>query len=344
MQDMHTQQTLTQQLAELKQRFVKNEDVSFFIEDELIGLRVANPFGTAVILLQGAQLLEFTPRDKPRLIWCSEKVEYKRGKPLRGGIPICWPWFGPLKNNVESISQQVNADSVDAAPQHGFARSQDWALEAISSSSLGVTECVFSLENNKLSQQYLPNPFKLEIKFTIGESLDVALTVKNTGPMPLNFTGALHSYFSVSDINKTRIFGLDNTPFIDSVNAGQSAVQTGALDITKETDRIYFAPEIRESQERQDPLVPNRNLDLSREPFNDLMVKCPERKIRIRSRGSKSVIVWNPWIDKSIGLSQFRDDEYLEMLCVETANAHLDFISLAPNEEHTLAATVSYAE
>ncbi|VUD69168.1 Putative glucose-6-phosphate 1-epimerase [Thalassocella blandensis] len=334
------QQTLTQQVAELKQRFVENEEVSFFINDELIGLRVDNPFATAIILLQGAQLLEFTPRDKARLIWCSEAVEYKQGKPLRGGIPICWPWFGPLKNNVEAITLQVHAEQ---APQHGFARSQDWHLESITTSRLGTTKLVFTLTDNEISRAYFDKSFALQLSFTIGESLDVALTVKNTGDSELSFTGALHSYFAVSDINKTRIFGLDNLPFIDSVNADESAVQSGALDITQETDRIYFAPEIREAQELHDPLTQTTHLEIAREPCSDLLVKCPERKIKIRSRGSKSAIVWNPWIEKSRGLSQFKDDEYLEMLCVETANAHLDFITLAPQHEHVLAASIAYA-
>ena len=341
MQESFSETTPSQQLAELKQRFAENEEVSFFINDELIGLRVDNPFATAIILLQGAQLLEFTPRDKPRLIWCSDAVEYKQGKPLRGGIPICWPWFGPLQNNVEEITRQVEAKD---APQHGFARSQDWSLETIETSRLGVTQLVFALSDNAVSRQYFNKSFQLQLQFTIGESLDVALKIKNTGMDQLYFTGALHSYFAVYDINKTRVFGLDNLPFIDSVNAGKSSVQSGALGITQETDRIYFAPEIRESQEAQDPLAHERNIELSRVPGSDILVKCPDRKIKVRSQGSKSVIVWNPWIEKSRGLSQFKDDEYLEMLCVETANAHLDYISLAPQQEHVLAANIAYQD
>ncbi len=315
---------LEKKLAGLQEQFSYAAHVKFFMKDELIGIHVDNAMASASILLQGAQLIQFTPNNKPRLVWHSSAVTYKKGKPLRGGIPVCWPWFGPLSSNNKNI-QALCPD--DAPPAHGFARNQDWQLESIQNLTTGATKLRFSLSDNETTRRYFLRKFCLQLEFTIGTELYVSLHIQNKDEDVLYCSGALHTYFAIYDINKTRVYGLDGLSYVDSTAEGKVLQQQGPVEINSETDRIYF--------------VEGKN-SLADNDCSEQHIKCTDRKIKIRSRGSSSVVVWNPWIEKSRALSTFNDDEYLEMLCIETAKAHTDYVQLAPGATHIVSVSLGY--
>lgn len=322
---MQVEQQHDQALAQLKLTLEKDyaelEDLRFFIKDELLGVKVSNALGEATILLQGAQLLDFAPKGRSPIIWCSDAVEYRRGKPLRGGIPVCWPWFGPLNNNVADIVSQVaSAD----APQHGFARSQEWQLVSAERLASGATQVTMRLHDNGLSKTYIAHAFQLEMTFVVADYLDVSLQITNLDTQTLYCTGALHSYFSIGDIHSASVQGLENTPYVDSLQAGEIIEQQGAVTFTDETDRIYFAPSNNDEAPSASALCQQQ------------IIESVTKKFVLEARGSQSCIVWNPWVEKSKGLSQFNDDDYLRMLCVETANAYNDVVCLAPKQSHVL--------
>lgn len=312
---------LDSQLSALKSRFQGCTDATFFRRGDLLGISIQNADGSADILLQGAQLLEFTPRGEDRVIWCSDAVAYEKGVPLRGGVPICWPWFGPLANNVAAIQNQCGVPET-SAPQHGFARNLSWELLRVESLADGRTVVELQLSDSSATQTMLDCPFQLHMRFEIGRQLGMVLTAKNTDiQSTMHFTSALHSYFAVSDIYATDVFGLDSVAYVDSLDGGAIKTQSGKVPIASEVDRIYFV----ESGEGLTPVV----------------IRMPVRDIKIESKGSDSAIVWNPWVEKSRSLSQFHDTDYQHMLCVETANAFQNVISLAPGESHALSVRVS---
>ncbi|GHA17902.1 D-hexose-6-phosphate mutarotase [Arenicella chitinivorans] len=309
------------QLDRLRTRFAECVDATFFRKGDLLGLCVDNSHGSATLLLQGAQLLEYTPSGHDPVIWCSDAVVYKQGVPLRGGVPICWPWFGPLANNVSSV-QSLCGIPIASAPQHGFVRTLEWELLRVESLTDARTALELRLCDSPATQTMLACAFELTLRIEIGSCLSMHLVAKNTDSRAnLTFTSALHSYFAVSDIYQTDVQGLDAVSYVDILDGGAIKHQQGAVNFDTEVDRIYFAQ-------------PGAGL-------TPLVIQTPKRDIELLSRGSDSAIVWNPWIEKSQRLSQFNEDDYQSMVCVETANAFNDVISLAPGESHQLTLTAS---
>ncbi len=266
---------------------------------------ISNNFATATISLHGAHLLSFIPRNQKDLLWVSDKSLFTTDRAIRGGIPICWPWF--------------NAHPTDAdKPSHGFARLSEWTVVSTKSLPDGATKISFELQSNDKTMQLWPYDFRAEYSVTVGDKLKVALTTHNTGRDAFTITSALHTYFSISNIENVTIHGLENSPFMDSLT-DQIEIEDMPLIIDREIDRVYLA-------HSGDCLIEDTGL---------------QRKIRIGKQGSKSSVVWNPWIEKSERMSDFGNDEYKSMLCVESTNTHSDIIHIMPNQSHTLSATIS---
>jgi glucose-6-phosphate 1-epimerase len=226
---------------------------------------------------------------------------------LRGGIPICWPWFGALDKNPALVQQQVSPSSKQA---HGFVRSLEWDVDYIKVISSDETELQMSIAID--ASDLWPFDCQLVLKFTIGARLTLSLAVHNNDTKPFYFTNALHSYFAAGDIRKTKVYGLNNKLFVDALNNWGVFTQQGDITIDREIDRIY---EIK---------------------GEDIQIVDGEwqRQISIISKSSANAIVWNPWIDKSKWLSQFKDSDFKHMLCVESANVGIENILLEPNERH----------
>lgn len=260
----------------------------------------------AEVALHGGHVLAYGRAGAPPLLWTSRRAVFAPGKAVRGGIPVCWPWFGPHPSDP-------------ARPAHGFARTRMWG--ALASADHGETVALtLRLGDDEQTRALWPHPFALELTVAVGPRLDVALTATNTGGAPLVAGGALHSYFAVGAVTRAAIMGLEGAAYLDQLT-GQTHTQAGPVTISAEVDRIY------------------------QDAGPACLIEDPAlgRAIRVAKAGSATTVVWNPWAEKARRLADFGDDEYYEMLCLETANAGDDRVTLAPGASHTLRATISEA-
>ena len=308
---------LGQQMQDLYARFGHLSGVTIELHKELIAIRINNEQATATVFIQGAQVTHFQPRNAAPILWSSDHCQYRTGQPIRGGIPICWPWFGDLDRNPTAVQQHVQTDSV-APPNHGFVRNQDWQCDEISIVDADTTRVVFSLAISDNDEPLWPHACDLKLIITISSELTVDLSVTNKSLDTLHFTSALHSYFSVNTIENVKISGLDGSSYIDCLDDWQRKKQLGPLSISQETDRIYVTEQSTISIEE---------------------AKRPS--IVLDAKGSNSTVVWNPWIEKSKRLSDYGDLDYQHMLCIETANVLDDSVALGPNQQHSLAVSIS---
>ncbi|MBK8973209.1 MAG: D-hexose-6-phosphate mutarotase [Hahellaceae bacterium] len=274
-------------------------------EGELDILHVSSPACQASFSLQGGQLLSYEQTGQPSILWHNNEAIYRNGLPVRQGIPICWPWFGDLARNPEPVKMQFK--EVDHPPAHGWVRQQPWQLMESQLDSARAL-IIFSVDCPNLPLQTIA---RYEIA---AEYVSLTLTTKNIGNDVLHFSFALHTYFAVGNISHVSLMGLDGKPYIETLDNWQEKKQQGSLSFNGETDRIYLnAP---------DTLI-----------LRDDSLK---RDIMINARNSRSVVVWNPWIDKAARMSQFPDQDYTRMLCVETARIwEKDFVTLEPGQQQT---------
>lgn len=285
---------------------------------ELSGIRIEHPLFSAIVLLQGAQLISFKPKDDNDWLWLSKHYEdhseYRQGQPVRGGIPICWPWFGDPKCNPKSVLHDIAPSAQSSA--HGFARNHIWRAcdvkESVSNVRLTLALDTATLPNNGWRANA-----QLEMTMTFAhQSVALQLTTTNTAKRTLSISQALHTYLPTADIKSTQIHGLEGAHFLDCLNNWELQAQFGALNIHAETDRVYRR-------------------------HGNISVVTPTHTTHIDSVHSKSCVVWNPWIDKAKRLSQFDNNAYVNMLCVESANVMDDIITLAPDETATLDMTIT---
>lgn len=270
---------------------------------------IVNGFSDACIALHGAHVMSFTPKSHEPLLWLSDAAIYREGKAIRGGIPICWPWFGDHPDNC--------------LPAHGFARNQFWQLVSIVENIEKETVVTLTLSDSEMSRAIWPHKFTLEVTIAVGKSLSVSLKTVNKDEKPFSITSALHSYLNVGDIQKTEVFGLANVFYRDKLSNDQVFMQTGSLHFDRELDRIYGHSgddEIRVSDSTN------------------------TREIVVGKSGSQSTVIWNPWIDKSSKMTDFEEGGYRHMLCVEAANTCDCNIVVEPGESHTLATIISEAD
>jgi glucose-6-phosphate 1-epimerase len=260
-----------QKMQALYSRFVDIDEVKIELHKELLAINIRNRAAEATIFLQGAQLSQYQPHKERPVIWLSPDCDYKVGSPLRGGIPVCWPWFGGLDKNPESIQQQASSSVKQA---HGFVRALEWDIDFVKAISLDETELQMSLTLD--ANDLWPFACKLVLKFTIGAQLTLCFEVQNNDSKAFVFTSALHSYFSIGDITQTKISGLDGKSFIDALHDWQIFTQQGDITIDREIDRIY------ESNGEVIQIVDSQW----------------QRQISILSKSSAHAVVWNPWVDK----------------------------------------------
>lgn len=255
----------------------------------------------ASIALHGAHVLSYTPQGAKPILWLSKEAIFKDGKAIRGGIPVCWPWF-------------ANHPSEPNYPAHGVARTSSWTVIDTAPASLTL-----ELQADETTRQHFPHNFVLRLQATLSDTLEVKLSIHNPGPDAFTYTGALHTYFAVSHIDRARVEGLDGRPYIDSIDGKSRKTQSGPIHFKEEVDRIYLETE-------DDCLVCDEGWD---------------RTIRIEKEGSRSTVVWNPWIAKAQRMADFGDQEYQEMLCVETTNAADDAMAVPPGQVHRVQLTLS---
>lgn len=269
-------------------------------------IEVVNDCATALISVYGGHVMAFKPHGVPQdLLYFSDSAVFQMGKALRGGIPICSPWFG-------------NHPTDGTKPSHGFARNSVWQVSSTETTIAGATRVILTLTDTPGIRQVWDYGFELAIAITVGSTLDLELITRNTGNKAFEITQALHTYFNIGDVNQVKVLGLDGCHYIDKVDHGQVKTQLGEVAIAAEVDRVYTGAPA------------------------ELIIADPAfgRKIRITASNSTTAIVWNPWIDKAIALGDFGDTDYQRMICVETANAAEEIITVPP--QGTFRLGVSY--
>jgi glucose-6-phosphate 1-epimerase len=291
----------------LNRQFALDDELTFVSgEGGFIFAEIANRQASARICTYAGQLLAYKPHGQTEdLLFVSAKAFYQPGKAIKGGIPVCWPWFGE--------------DPEGKRPAHGFVRNRPWQVTGSGSERGETTWLEMTAPDDPASRALWTGLAELRIRIEIGAQLRITLSTRNLGEQPLQITQALHSYFLLGDIADTALQGLHEHRYLDKRLGMREQIQhTPLLRVDDEVDRIYTGV--------QDSLI-----------IHDAALG---RRIHIDAAGSHSAVVWNPWIEKSAAMTDFADDDYLRMLCVETANAGPDRITLDPGDNHKLQASI----
>lgn len=257
--------------------------------------------------IQGAHVIDWRTHGARPVLFLSERSQFRTGKAIRGGVPLCFPWFGPKADDP-------------AAPQHGFARTRDWSLARADIALDGGVKLEFTLASDASSRTTWPHEFSARFSVKAGRELTLALAVQNTSGSSLTFGAALHTYLAVSDVRQIAIHGLEHTDYLDKAGGHSVRRREGAEPITfsGETDRVYL------------------------DTTATCIVDDPgwTRRIHVAKTGSRSTVIWNPWIDKARGMADLGEEAWPGFVCVETCNAGDDTVTLAPGATHTLAAEI----
>ncbi len=286
--------------------------------DELNCWRIRHGQAELLVAQQGAHILSYQLAGQPPLIWLNDEAVFKAGKSIRAGVPVCWPWFGNLARNPQSV--QDMRQSNDPAPAHGLVRATDWELLGIETQGQSlVLELVLPVPQGGLSGW--PHHVDLKLSIRLDEQLHISLTSHNRGTESVSISQALHSYFAVSDVRQVHVEGLDGLDYIETLDDWKTVPQAGDLHFTGETDRIY----------------------LNTPPQLSIVDPAWQRRIQLTSSGSRSAVIWNPWIDRAAQFSDMAADGWQRMLCIETANVMNDVVTLAPGASHTLGVSISSA-
>lgn len=267
---------------------------------------ISTKAATGELYLQGAHVTHWAPGGHKPVLFVSPKSLFTPGKAIRGGVPIIFPWFGPRSDGKPG-------------PAHGFARTTEWAVEGAKLSDHGNVEITLTLASNETSRHLGYDAFHLRFHVTIGSSLEMELEVRNEASEPLIYEEALHSYFAVADIRQVSVTGLEGTTIIDKVD-GFKRKQLGddPVRFTKETDQVHLST--KATCVIHDPVW--------------------QRRIIVGKTGSDSTVVWNPWIDKTKGMSDMEPDDWQKMVCIESANAADNAVHLPPGASHKLTASI----
>lgn len=271
---------------------------------ELSLLRLAGAHSTLEVAPQGAHVTGWTIHGMPPVLFLSPGSVFQRGRAIRGGVPIVFPWFGPRAG----------------AAQHGFARVRDWVVEASSVGPEGNCAVTMTLADDESTQAAWPHAFRARFNVVAGRELRMALEIRNTGAAGFTFEAALHTYLAVSDVRRIRVHGLENAAYVDKVDGDARRPAADApLAFTGETDRVYL------------------------ETGSACTVEDPgwQRRIVVAKSGSRSTVVWNPWEEKARAIADLGEAAWTGMVCIETANAAADARTLAPGDTHLLETVIT---
>lgn len=273
-------------------------------ENGLEIISVTNKFASAKMTSNGAHMFDYTPHGEKNLLWVSKKSYMAPGQPIRGGVPVCWPWFGAAPDK--------------SWPGHGFVRREVWEVAEVSQLPSRATRVTFALDSSMRDFPMSTFPFSVHMIYTVGADLDMTLVMVNKGDKPVEIGCALHTYFAVSDVRNIAVAGLDKSHYFNYVAGAdrfEGNIQSGDVKVSSEVDFVYFPA--TGAAEIIDPGW--------------------GRIIRIEKSGSDSTVIWNPWIEKSKTMADYDPEEYPEMICVESANAKCDPRILLPGVPHQIS-------
>jgi len=258
---------------------------------------VHTPEAMGELYLQGAHVTQWNPSGTRPVLFLSTRSAYAAGKAIRGGIPVIFPWFGGREGNLPG-------------PAHGFARSMEWRVERTGDEGLEL-----ALEPTDATRALGFGGLQARFRVVFGTTLQMELEVRNSSEAEVKYEEALHTYFSIADIDQTYVTGLEGTTYVDKTDGFKVKQHgDGPVRIAKETDQVHGATGA--TCVVHDPVW--------------------KRRILVEKTGSLSTIVWNPWIEKTRGMPDMGPEEWRSMICVESGNAGADAVHLAPGASHTL--------
>ena len=294
----------THNIERLNQQFAIDKDNHLLFragKGDIPVVEIKNEHASAIISLQGAHLLSWIPKGEKEVIWCSDEAKFAPGKSVRGGIPICWPWFGAHPDN-------------SSYPAHGFARTVYWQVLSTEALDDGSTRITFTTQPLPENAQMWPPQTSVQYQLTVGAKLEMELITHNESSDDITIGQALHTYFSVGDVSKVLVHGLDDTEYLDKLENFNRKQQHGPVTIEGEVDRIYL-------DTITDCVIDDKKLN---------------RKIVIVKCGSRSTVVWNPWQKTAAKMGDLGEDGYKKMLCVESCNAADDVVVIPSGKAHHL--------
>jgi len=295
-------------LVDLNQRFgIPGVACVIAGEGGLPKVVVSGQHARGEMYLHGGHVTSWIPAGVSEVLFCSPHSLWQDGRAIRGGVPICFPWFG-------------NKADDPAAPAHGFVRTKAWELESIARAGNDVVVSMVTSDSAD-TQKWWPHQFRLTARATFGTQLKLKLTVTNTGATPFTFEEALHAYFRVGDAQTAVVQGLDGTDYFDKTDHRARKTQHGELRFAAETDSVFL--------DTQQPV--------------ELIDASLSRRIALQKENSLTTVVWNPWAEKARSLSDLGDAQWKNFICVETSNVGNYAVPLAPGHEHPMAVTVKVA-
>ena len=268
-------------------------------------VRVTAPAASAEIYLHGAQVTSWKPAGNDEVLFLSSESRFEDGKAIRGGIPICFPWFRGKTDDAK-------------APAHGVVRTKEWELVSVAQAGEDVV-VTLATESDEASRRWWPYAFRVVYRVTVGAQLGLEFTAINTDSRAQRIEEALHTYHRVGDAAQIRVTGLDGTAYLDNMDGNREKIQHGDVVFTQQTDNAYL--DTRAELDLVDPVL--------------------GRRIRTEKKNSITTVVWNPWESGAKALSDLGDDEWRQMACVEASNILGAAVVLAPGEEHGMAAVIS---
>jgi glucose-6-phosphate 1-epimerase len=295
-------------IDELNRRFAISGAASITAGNQgLPRVSVLTPVASAEIYLHGAQLTSWRPAGAEEVIFLSQHSQWEAGRAIRGGIPVCFPWF---RNKVDDPK----------APAHGFVRTKAWQLDSVEMQGDAVLVSL-STASDEATRAWWPHDFHLTHRLTIGEELAQELVVSNTGNTSLRFEEALHTYYRVGGAEAVRVQGLDGVAYLDNTDGNRKKQQEGDVVFTRQTDSAFI--DTTHEVQIYDPLL--------------------RRRIRLIKQNSRTTVVWNPWSTGAQTLKDLGGDEWRTMACVEASNIRDFAVDLLPGQLHTMTTIIHVA-
>lgn len=267
-------------------------------QNEMTMLEVSTAWSTAEIYLHGAHVTRFQKKGEPPLLFMSQCSRFADGQPIRGGIPVIFPWFGMR----------------EGFGQHGFARSHAWDIREVIPAADGSVSVRFRLPEYPEAGTF--PPFSADYTVTVSQELVLELVITNLAKEEsFTFENCLHTYFEVGDVTAVSIHGLKGVDYLDKVANFARKTEAGeSIRISSEVDRVYL--DTKQAVNIVDPRL--------------------GRRIRVEKEGSSSTVVWNPWIAKALQMPDFGNEEYQTMVCVESGNVGENQVTLGPGQSSAL--------
>ncbi|MFW7523144.1 D-hexose-6-phosphate mutarotase [Vibrio ostreicida] len=282
---------------------VLSDNVTIVEKDNVKIVRIIHEKATAGIALHGGHVVSFAPKGQDDLIWMSDQAIFDGKAALRGGIPVCWPWFGRI-----------------ATPAHGFARNSEWHIAELTQDAQNIM-LVLELKSSEDTLEIWPYQFSARLLIEVGSELKVTLDVTNTDSQEWTFSGALHTYLNVGNVQDVTTTGM-GLDYIDQLKQGQQCQGSDVLQLNHAIDRVYTQPD---------------NVIAVIDPHID-------RTLRVENQGHNAAVLWNPWASGAQLINDMANNGYQTMLCVEST-LHASRLekgkTLRPGESYPLSTRIS---